>query len=638
MQQYFEHILLLIRRILYLLAFMAITRLVFYINNFSAFSDIQFTQVLKIFVYGMRFDLSVLTWFNMLFLVMHLVPGQYKYHRIYQLVLKMQFLIAAAVIMLPNLADAEYFKYTRKRSTAYIFELFGGGSIDTDATKLLPTFMVQFWHLTLIGLVLLVLFWIFYPKFKAKPGHQPQLISNFIAQTLYMGIGMYLFIIMARGGLQYKPISNISAAAYGTPSQIPLILNTPFSILTTYGKKKIPARRYFSDEEAQQYFLPVVTLPVDTTQMRRMNVIVIILKSFSKEYIGYYNQGKGYTPFFDSLIAQSYAFRHAYSNGMQSIESMPSILSGIPAIMENPFITSDYVSNHIGSIAGELRKVGYYTAMFHGATNGSMGFESFSALAGFHEYYGRTQYSNEKHFDGSWGIYDEEFLQYTAIELEKKQQPFMACIMTLSSHHPFKLPTAYKRSFPEGELPIHKTIAYTDMALRKFMQKAATMSWYQNTLFVFTADHCGPSQKKADDASPAKFEIPIIFYSPTDVQMHAKTDANLAQQADIFPSILHYLNYKGTIVTFGKSLFDKSTDKYAINYLNGVYQLFYKNYLLQFDGEKTLAIFDLKKSKELKDNVMDKIKPEIRNAMENKIKSIIQQYNSRMINNQLVVY
>lgn len=634
MLSYFRHIKVLVYRILFLLAFMAVTRLIFYIFNYSTFADISFHKMVLNMIFGMRFDLSVIAWFNILFLIMHVIPGEFKNAKWYQIILKIQFFITSTVIILSNLADTEYFKFTRKRSTAYVLDLFSGNSIEADATRQLPMFLVQFWYLSLIGIVLLILFWIFYPKLKKEEYPQSFITSNFVAQTLYAGIAVYLFIIMARGGLQYKPISNISAAAYGTPSEIPLILNTPFSVMTTLGKKKIQPRKYFTQEDQLKYFSPKVTLQGDSVFQKR-NVVLIILESFSKEYIGFYNNGKGYTPFFDSILANSYTFSRAYANGMQSIESLPSILSGIPALMESPYITSDYVSNHITSLAAELGAQGYYTAMFHGATNGSMGFESFAKLAGFQDYFGRTQYKNEKDYDGQWGIYDEYFMQYAANELNKKDTPFMACIFTLSSHHPFKVPAAYKNKFTKGEMPIHNVISYADMSLQKFMHTASSMPWFKNTLFVFTADHCGPSMQKSSDASPAKFAIPIAFYAPFDSSFTPRQSNVLAQQTDIFPSVLDYLGYSGSFISFGKSLFEDSDDKYAVNYLNGVYQLFYKNYVLQFDGEKTLAVYDLNDSIELKNNLKETIDKNLLASMENKLKAIIQELNTRMITNTL---
>ena len=106
------------------------------------------------------------------------------------------------------------------------------------------------------------------------------------------------------------------------------------------------------------------------------------MECFSKEFIGFYNSGKGYTPFLDSLMKNSLVFENAYSNGLKSIEALPAISASIPGLIENPFITSNYSQNNINSIASILNKEGYNTSFFHGGVRGTMGFYSFCKKAG----------------------------------------------------------------------------------------------------------------------------------------------------------------------------------------------------------------------------------------------------------------
>ena len=82
-------------------------------------------------------------------------------------------------------------------------------------------------------------------------------------------------------------------------------------------------------------------------------------------------------------------------------------------MMEEPFISSLYKNNAFVGIGSLLQTKGYYSA-FHGANNGSMGFDAFTQRAGFNAYYGRNEFGDDTYFDGNWGIFDEPFLQYTA--------------------------------------------------------------------------------------------------------------------------------------------------------------------------------------------------------------------------------
>src|SRR6185369_3185531 len=308
---------------------------------------------------------------------------------------------------------------------------------------------------------------------------------------------VYLFVGGARGGFRSstRPITLSNAAAYAAvPNDINIVLNTPFAFMRTAKANVIEKVNYFSSEqELDQVFTPL-RIPKDTAAFNPQNVVVIILESFSKEFIGIYNKDiddgnyKGYTPFLDSLINVSHAYQYSLANGRKSIDAMPSVISSIPSI-EVPYVLSHFSGNKVNSLAGLLRDKGYYTAFFHGAPNGSMGFDAFANLSGFDNYFGRTEYNNDDDFDGYWGIWDEPFLQFYAKKMDSFKQPFFTTLFTVSSHHPYNLPDGYENKFKGGPKIVHRTIEYTDFALKRFFKSASVMPWFTNTLFVITADH-----------------------------------------------------------------------------------------------------------------------------------------------------
>jgi phosphoglycerol transferase MdoB-like AlkP superfamily enzyme len=119
-----------------------------------------------------------------------------------------------------------------------------------------------------------------------------------------------------------------------------------------------------------------------------------------------------------------------------------------------------------------------------------MGFLGFGNILGYNHYYGKTEYNNDEDFDGVWGIWDEPFFQFFSKTLTTKKQPFMATLFSVSSHEPYKVPEKYKNKFPKGTVNIHESIGYTDYALKQFFATAKKQPWYNNTIFVFVADHC----------------------------------------------------------------------------------------------------------------------------------------------------
>ena len=386
-------------------------------------------------------------------------------------------------------------------------------------------------------------------------------------------------------------------------------------------------------------FTPVFQ-PADSIRFQPKNVVVFILESFGKEYFGAFNKTledgkyKGYTPFLDSLVSKSLVFEYSYANGRASIDGMPSVLSGIPMFVE-PFFLTPASLNKLSSVGGELKKKGYYTAFFHGARDGSMGFQAYARSVGYSDYFGREEYNNDADFDGNWAIWDEEFLQFYADKISGFPEPFSVGIFTATSHHPFNIPERYKDVYPEGSLPIHKCIRYSDHALERFFEKASKEPWFNNTLFVLTADHTNATEHPEYQTEIGLFSVPIIFYTPNgDVQGY-RSDV-IAQQIDIMPTVLGYLGYDRPFVSFGCDLIHTPAEEtYAVNYTNGTYQFLKGDYLLQFDGEKTKAVYRFKTDIFLKENLVGQV-PE-QESMENELKAMIQQYMERMNGDKMTI-
>ncbi len=442
-----------------------------------------------------------------------------------------------------------------------------------------------------------------------------------------------LSIIGFRGGLQLRPIMTINASEYVSAKNIPLIINTPFSIIKSYGLEQLEEKKYFSQEELKKLFNPTHFELRTPNSEFRTNVFVIIMESFSKEYIGALSGKKSYTPFLDSLIKESLVFTNAFANGKRSIEGIPAVLASIPSLMNESYITSSYCGNKFSSLANTLKRKRYSSAFFHGGSNGTMGFDVFTKAAGFDNYYGRTEYNNEKDYDGDWGIPDDKFLIYSGKEVSKMKKPFLAALFSLSSHHPFQVPVEYKKYFLEEGQPILKSVRYADFSLKKFFESISKENWFDSTLFVITADHTGPSTDNFYGNSVGSFEVPILFYKHNSSLkgINSKT----TQQIDIMPSVLGYLNYGEEYFSLGENSLDTTTGGFAVNFINDVYQIFQDDYLLQFDGLKTISFYNYKKDSLLTDNLIGKL-PQKEKAMGTKLKAIIQTFNYGMIHNKMV--
>ena len=634
-----------------------ICRMAFVIENWGLFaSDFQWSSVPEMLHGAWMFDTSAILYTNVLYALLMLIPLHYKEMRGWQMTAKWIFIIVNGVCIAANLADCVYFKYTMRRTTNTVFSEF---SNEGNIGSIIGVEFLRHWYLVLLFVVMILAMWKCYfgggSKNTLRRTSMPQgkgLLRYYIIQTLCFAIFIPLSICGMRGGATtaVRPITISNANQYvAHPQEAGIVLNTPFSLIRTIGKKVFEIPEYMSEQEMNALYSPLKNnqSSIISNQSSKKNVVILIVESFGREYIGGYNKWldggkyKGCTPFVDSLMLHSQTFLYSYCNGRKSIDGMPSILSGIPMFIE-PFFLTPASMNDVSGIAGELKNKGYYSAFFHGADNGSMGFEAFARKTGFTDYFGRTEYNadkrfnGDKDFDGMWAIWDEPFLQFFATKMSEFKQPFVSAVFTASSHHPYKVPEEYKDIYKEEGIVIHKCIRYTDNAIRRFFDKAKTQPWYKNTLFVITSDHTNLSDHAYYQTDLGGFCSPIIFFDPSGDMKPGMRNA-IAQQIDIMPTVLSYLGYDRPYVAFGCDLLTTTDeDTWAVNYLNGIYQYVKGDWLLQFDGQKAKALYRFRTDLLLKDNLLSK-EPKVAADMERQVKAIIQSYMTRMVNNQLVV-
>ena len=616
-----------------------ISRLFFFWVNVDLYPNVSVSHLLEMLAGGLRFDLTALLYLNSLYLLFVLLPlpSTIRNHHNYISTAKWAFWVPNILGFIVNCMDIVYVRFTDRRTTCTVFTEFQN---DGNLVSIIWQSMWQYWYVTLFGIALLTLL-ILCTRKQWHVATPRKTWVYYTAEIVLMLATIYFIVIGIRGGFgKYtRPITISNAMQYtNTPQETAILLNTPFSLMKSLENTMYIHPHYFNDEEIEELFSPIHTDEIEENgRLGQVNVVVLILESFSKEYIGFYNQHidgyNGFTPFLDSLLAQSVTYTHSFASGRKSIDAMPSVLSSIPMLIE-PYIVTPYSTNAVSSLAACLKEEGYATAFFHGAPNGSMGFQAYARSAGFEQYLGMDEYDGIEAFDGTWAIWDEEFLQYYARSMNQMKQPFMTAIFTASSHHPFRVPKQYEGVFPRGTQPIHQCVGYTDYSLREFFAYAKQQDWYENTLFVLTADHT--NQVSLPEYATAKgiFEVPIAFYSPRWNQGNLQIQGAVSQ-TDIMPSVLAYLGYNKPFFAFGEDILtQEKKHPYAVCYNHPVYQLLSDSLLLQFDGKEVCAVYNHQNDPMLQYNIAEQTNTQ---EMETFLRAYIQQYIYRLTTNQLTI-
>ncbi len=551
-----------------------LTRLVFFLNLNDYFEASSF-DVVQAFLFGFEFDaVSIAYLLGLYFVALPFLENGKP-----QKTAKWYFLIMLGAMNFLNCADAEFFKFTSRRSTSDLFEF---AFLSNDIFNLAPNLLSTFWYLVaafgvIATLSVMTINRILQPSVNSTPLSIWQKIGGLSFTAMMLVIG-------ARGGFHPIPLSIIDASKTPAPHLNAVVLSTPFTILKTLGKSEL-ASIDFPENDLVSIDPIIEPGPSDFfAKYRNSNVVLLIVESLGKEYIGSLNGlPVGYTPFVDSLCKESMVFENAFANGHRSIEGISAIVASIPTLMYEPYTTSRYASNSINSLANLLTPEGYYTSFIHGGNKNSMNFDSFSKQAGYEVFYDRDDYPlPDQHYDGIWGISDHFMLNHCVDLYSDYKKPFFSTVFTLSSHHPYTIPLEFQNRFPKGTLPIHESIGYTDESLRLFFNKASKTEWYNNTLFVITADHTSLSEHPQYQSKTGSLKVPIIFYHPADGFLKG-TVSETVQQVDIMPSVLELLGYDKPYFSFGKSVFDESALHTAIAFKHDQYQIFMDSVLVGMD-------------------------------------------------------
>lgn len=627
--------------LLLMMAIYSLSRWFFYAINTDMFPDVSGAHLWEMMRGGVRFDLTAVLYLNSVYILLMLLPlpTKVRNNAHYQRIAQWFYWLPNAIGIAVNCVDMVYVRFTDRRTTCTFFSEFQN---DGNLASIFFQSVAQYWYVSLFALAMIVL--LFVCSRRKWHSEEQRKWLYYSGETALLLVPAYFCVIGIRGGFgRYtRPITISNALQYtDTPQETAILLNTPFSLMKSIENETYINPRYYADNELESVMTPIHR--GDSAMVEKpLNVVVLILESFSKEYIGFYNHDldggtyTGYTPFLDSLLAHSVTYRYSYASGRKSIDAMPSVLSSIPMLIE-PYIVTPYSTNAVSSLADCLGRKGYTTAFFHGAPNGSMGFQAYARSAGFGAYYGMDEYDGPEAFDGTWAIWDEEFLQYYARTMSRMEEPFMTAVFTASSHHPFRVPARYEGAFPKGTQPIHQCIGYSDHALREFFAFARTQPWFEHTLFVLTADHTNQLTHTEYTNAKGLYEVPIAFYG-VGLQGELRTQTPVSQ-TDIMPSVLGCLGYDALYFAFGEdALTGTKTHPYAVCYNNPVYQILSDSLLLQFDGQQLTAVYNFQNDRRLQHNQIEQMadNPEVQ-AMITYLKAYIQQYISRMVENRLTI-
>jgi phosphoglycerol transferase MdoB-like AlkP superfamily enzyme len=584
-----------------------------------------FLQMLKLFYWGFRMDFSGLFYINLPFLLYWFFIDPFIRFQWKDKIAVVLFSAINLPFLAINFLDLVYYKYNHRRSTVDLLDVFA------DSSSAFSSFLQQYWYVLLIFLLIsLSVVTRVIKIIKKNTGRKSSLVAYLVTSLLFIVTSVFI----ARG-FSKRPILPSTPLLYFQPAYQPLVNNSTFNFLYSIIRKQtlLEEKNYFTSSQLDS-LCNIHHQYQHDAPFQKKNVVFFVLESFSKEFFkGGEQEAK--MPFFDSLMQHSTVFNNAYANALESNKGLPAILASLPDVMDEPVYLSNYSNINFKGIGHILKEEGYNTSFFMGAEYDHFGFAKLCKMAGIDEYYSSDTYGkHKKQHDGTWGIYDEYFFSYFAETLAKKQQPFFTTLFNISSHSPYKIPEATAQSINvPGQLPHQNSITYVDYCYKLLFQQISKQPWFNNTIFVFVADHGFRYTRKSNELL-REIRIPLFIYDPQQ-PVHTEVD-KIARQLDIIPSVLDKLNYTKPFTSFGSSVF-RDEPAFSINRLNETYQYIDSTDFIGYDDLNNKVVFHYRyRQDSLLSNNLSLTQNDRIGEKVNRVKAVIQRVNNSLVNNKFL--
>ncbi|MCU0073964.1 LTA synthase family protein [Pseudomonas koreensis] len=285
---------------------------------------------------------------------------------------------------------------------------------------------------------------------------------------------------------------------------------------------------------------------------RKPNIVLVTIESLSAKYLGSNGDERNLTPNLDALRKQSLYFNNFYATGTRTDRGLEAITLAIPPTPGRSIVKRIGRESGFASLGQQLSAVGYDSVFVYGGRGYFDNMNAFFSGNGYRVVDQSSVDESEIHFKNAWGMADEDLYKQTLKLADAdyaRQQPFLLQLMTTSNHRPY--------TYPDNRIDIKSgngrdgAVKYTDYAIGQFLDQARQKPWFDNTIFIFVADHTAGSAGK-EDLPISNYQIPLFIYAPKLIE--PRENAQLASQIDLAPTLLGLLNLDYQSTFFGRNL------------------------------------------------------------------------------------
>ena len=294
-------------------------------------------------------------------------------------------------------------------------------------------------------------------------------------------------------------------------------------------------------------------IPGNPDTLRR-NIVLITIESMSASFMQHFGYPDAITPHLDSLYKMGIAFEQCFATGNRTVRGLEAVTLSLPPCPGQSIIKRPRNDN-MHSTAAVLREKGYDAYYFYGGNSYFDNMETFFGGNGYRIIDQKSYKPEEITFANIWGVCDEDAYRKvirTLNEETRSGKPFFAHVMTVSNHRPFTYPAGRIR-IPNDSKSRAGGVLYSDYSLGRFFAEAARQPWFENTIFLVTADHCASSAGRTE-IPLQKYHIPALILAPGLIEPGVVD--GIVSQIDLMPTLLSLLNMSYDSHFYGRSIFD----------------------------------------------------------------------------------
>ena len=533
-----------------------------------------FKNIVIAFITGVRFDIVItgyITFFPALALLISAIVNRKS--KVITSVIFYFLLVLFTVGFAISAADIPYFNQFFKRFEIGAFEWMDSPAFVINMIIQEPRYILAF-----IPFIFAVI--VFYKFLKSifRTYNENDFSSNnsrIIIKIIISLVFLLLIFIGVRGRVQKKSPIRIGTAYFcQDPFLNQLGLNPVFTLIRSYldskdAKNKAVnliddnvainnVRGYFGISDSLTFSPIARNITYNKADSLSPNIVVIIMESMSAKKMHRFGNNDNLTPFLDSLSYESYFLKNIYTAGEHTFNGIFSTLFSFPAIYRQH--TMKHIKRYMG-LPHTLKQKGYSTTYFTTHDGQFDNVEGFLHANDFDDIISQSDYPINE-VKTTLGVPDDYMFRFSIPkinDLYKKGNPFFVAYMTVSDHGPYYIPDYFH---PHSNEIKKQIVEYADWSMRKFIALASKTEWFDNTIFVFVADHGAPIDVKYPIALNYH-HTPLLFYAPN--LLKPKEFDCIGGQIDIFPTLMGLLKQSYINNTLGVDLVNEKRPYIIIN-------------------------------------------------------------------------